>query len=124
MEKLTVDYIRPSDCIYLEIRCEEKEQFYNCGNEDAKQEYGRPNCRSCNLYKCGEEYNKEMKHKRELEKLKENLLELGNMIGHGNNNCNLTTCRYNQSGTCVNEEKRKECVEVSKKVLCLEGNKK
>ena len=37
-----------------------------------------------------------------------------------NNNCNLTTCRYNQSSTCANEEKRKECVEVSKKVLCLE----
>ena len=37
-----------------------------------------------------------------------------------NNNCNLTTCRYNQSGTCTNEEKRKECVEVSKRVLCLE----
>ena len=37
----------------------------------------------------------------------------------GNNNCNLTTCRYKKSGTCTNEEKRKECVEVSKKVLCL-----
>lgn len=37
-----------------------------------------------------------------------------------NNNCSLTTCRYNQSGTCTNEEKRKECVEVSKSVLCLE----
>lgn len=37
-----------------------------------------------------------------------------------NNNCNLITCRYNQSDTCTNEEKRKECVEVSKRVLCLE----
>lgn len=37
-----------------------------------------------------------------------------------NKNCNLTICRYNQSGTCTNEDKRKECVEVSKKVLCLE----
>ncbi len=37
------------------------------------------------------------------------------------NNCNLITCRYNQSGTCTNEGKRKECVEVSKRVLCLEG---
>lgn len=37
-----------------------------------------------------------------------------------NSQCNLTTCRYNQSGTCTNEDKRKECVEVSKKVLCLE----
>lgn len=37
-----------------------------------------------------------------------------------NNNCNLTTRRYNQSGKCTNEEKQKECVEASKKVLCLE----
>lgn len=36
------------------------------------------------------------------------------------NNYNLTTCRYNQSGKCTNEDKRKECVEVSKRVLCLE----
>ena len=33
-------------------------------------------------------------------------------------NCNLTTCRYNENGKCTNEEKRKECVEVSRKVLC------
>ena len=33
-------------------------------------------------------------------------------------NCNLTTCRYNENGKCKNEEKRKECVEVSRKVLC------
>lgn len=33
-----------------------------------------------------------------------------------NNNCNLTTCHYNQSGKCTNEDKRKECVEVSKRV--------
>lgn len=39
------------------------------------------------------------------------------------NNCNLTTCRYNQSGKCTNDEKRKECVETSKKVLCLEDRK-
>lgn len=37
------------------------------------------------------------------------------------NNCNLTTCRYNQFGACTNEEKRKECVEVSERVLCLKG---
>lgn len=36
-----------------------------------------------------------------------------------NNNCNLTTCRYNQDGKCTNEDKQKECVEVSRKVLCL-----
>ena len=34
------------------------------------------------------------------------------------NNCNLTTCRYNAYGKCTNDEKRKECVEVSRKVLC------
>lgn len=33
------------------------------------------------------------------------------------NNCNLTTCRYNENGKCTNKEKRKECVEVSRKVL-------
>ena len=33
-------------------------------------------------------------------------------------NCNLTTCRYNENCKCTNEEKRKECVEVSRKVLC------
>lgn len=38
------------------------------------------------------------------------------------NNCNLTTCRYNTNGKCENEEKRKECVKVSKKVLCLYVN--
>ena len=37
------------------------------------------------------------------------------------NNCNLTTCRYNAGGKCTNEEKRKECVEVSRKVLCMDG---
>lgn len=36
------------------------------------------------------------------------------------NNCNLASCRYNQSGQCTSEEKRKECVEVSKLVLCIE----
>lgn len=36
------------------------------------------------------------------------------------NNCNLTTCRYNKDGECTNEESRKECVEISRKVLCLD----
>ena len=35
-----------------------------------------------------------------------------------NKKCNLTSCRYNADGKCTNEEKRKECVEVSRKVLC------
>ena len=39
-----------------------------------------------------------------------------------NNNCNLTTCRYNADGKCTNEEKRKECIEVSRKVLCENEN--
>lgn len=39
---------------------------------------------------------------------------------YADSQCNLTTCRYNQSGTCTNEDKRQECMEVSKKVLCLE----
>lgn len=42
-----------------------------------------------------------------------------------NKKCNLTSCRYNADGKCTNEEKRKECVEVSGKVLCInEENKK
>ena len=36
------------------------------------------------------------------------------------NNCNLTTCRHNADGKCTNEEKRKECVRVSKAVLIIE----
>ena len=39
-----------------------------------------------------------------------------------NNDCNLTTCRHNNDGKCNNEEKRKECVEVARKVLCLSEN--
>ena len=36
-----------------------------------------------------------------------------------NKKCNLTSCRYNADGKCTNEEKREECVEVSRKVLCI-----
>ena len=39
-----------------------------------------------------------------------------------NKKCNLTTCRYNADGKCTNEEKREECVEVSRKVLCENEN--
>ena len=35
-------------------------------------------------------------------------------------NCNLTTCRYNADGKCTNEEKRKECIGVSKAVLMID----
>ena len=35
-------------------------------------------------------------------------------------NCNLTNCRYNADGKCTNEEKRKECVIVSKAVLMID----
>ena len=37
-----------------------------------------------------------------------------------NNNCNLTTCRYNVDGKCTNEEKREECLRVSKAVLTID----
>ena len=37
-----------------------------------------------------------------------------------NNNCNLTTCRYNADGKCTNEEKRQECVIFSKAVLMID----
>ena len=39
-----------------------------------------------------------------------------------NNNCNLTSCRYNAYGKCTNKEKREECVDVSRKVLCEDVN--
>lgn len=39
-----------------------------------------------------------------------------------NNKCNLASCRYNKNGQCANEDKRKECVDVSKLVLCLEDS--
>ncbi len=39
-------------------------------------------------------------------------------------NCKLDTCRYNENGKCTNEEKRKECVEVSRKVLCEDESKR
>lgn len=31
--------------------------------------------------------------------------------------CKLKYCRYNDEGECINEEKRKECVEVAEAVL-------
>lgn len=36
-----------------------------------------------------------------------------------NKKCNLTSCRYNANGKSTNDEKRKECIEVSEKVLCI-----
>lgn len=33
--------------------------------------------------------------------------------------CNLTSCRYNADGKCANDEKRKECIDVCEKVLCM-----
>ena len=36
-----------------------------------------------------------------------------------NKKCNLTSCRYNADGKCTNDDKRKECIEVSEKVLCI-----
>lgn len=35
--------------------------------------------------------------------------------------CHLASCRYNDINCkCISEEKRKECVEVSRKVMCLD----
>ena len=36
------------------------------------------------------------------------------------NNCNFTTCRYNADGKCANDEKKKECIDVCEKVLCID----
>lgn len=38
---------------------------------------------------------------------------------YANKKCNLTSCRYNADGKCGNDEKRKECIKVSEKVLCI-----
>lgn len=38
---------------------------------------------------------------------------------YANKKCNLTSCQYNADGKCTNEEKREECVEISRKVLCI-----
>lgn len=44
---------------------------------------------------------------------------------YANKKCNLTSCRYNKDRECINDEKRKECIEASRKVLCInEENKK
>ena len=40
-----------------------------------------------------------------------------------NNNCNFTSCRFNEDGICENEEAREECVEMSRKVLCEDEDK-
>lgn len=39
------------------------------------------------------------------------------------NECHLSSCRYNRNCICQNEKKRKECIDVSMLVLCLEENK-
>lgn len=61
--------------------------------------------------------------KSEIQSLKDMGIEITSEIlkKYADSQCNLTTCRYNQSGICTNGNKQKECVEVSKKVLCLEG---
>ena len=59
--------------------------------------------------------------KSEIQSLKDMGIEITSEIPkkYADSQCNLTTCRYNQSGTCTNEDKRQECVKVSKRVLCL-----
>lgn len=37
-----------------------------------------------------------------------------------NKKCNLNTCRYNAAGKCTDDKKRKECIEVSEKVLYID----
>ena len=39
---------------------------------------------------------------------------------YANKKCNLTSCRYNADGKCANDEKRKECIDVCGKVLCID----
>lgn len=37
--------------------------------------------------------------------------------------CLLDTCRYNTELSCTNPEKRAECLNVSRKVLCITSEK-
>ena len=43
--------------------------------------------------------------------------KIGN--AHENTKCNLSSCRYNKCGNCIDNKNRKECVTVSKAVLCI-----
>lgn len=36
---------------------------------------------------------------------------------YDNPKCNLSSCRYNKCGNCIDNKNRKECVTVSKEVL-------
>lgn len=45
-------------------------------------------------------------------------------IEPNNKKCNLTFCRYNTDRECTNDEKRKECVEASRKVLYINEESK
>ena len=38
---------------------------------------------------------------------------------YANKKCNLASCRYNADGKCANDEKRKECIDICEKVLCM-----
>ena len=50
--------------------------------------------------------------------LKEFVEKVNNAIE--SNECHVASCRYNDINCkCTNENKRKECVEVSRKVLCI-----
>ena len=40
-------------------------------------------------------------------------------IEPNNKKCNLTFCRYNTDRKCTNDKEKKECIEASKKVLCI-----
>nr|DAJ12228.1 MAG TPA: hypothetical protein [Bacteriophage sp.] len=38
---------------------------------------------------------------------------------YANKKCNLASCRYNADSKCTDDKKRKECIEVCEKVLCM-----
>lgn len=40
-------------------------------------------------------------------------------IEPNNKKCDLTFCRYNTDRECTNDKEKKECIEASKKVLCI-----
>ena len=84
----------------------------------AKEQLNAKNLRECTIEEIAKDVAQKALHEITINDMP--LLEFVEKVNNAveNNSCNLTTCRYNADGKCTNEEKRKECVDVSRKVLC------
>lgn len=133
-EFCVVDYVYNTElCEEYEKYCCEKGHDTDCEQEckdykqDEPQEYVEEftKCDDCEfLQSCiNNGVVIEITHRRD------SLRHYTNKIGYecnmtksekdGNMSCNLKTCRHNENGKCTSEEDRKNCVDVSKKVLCV-----